>query len=250
MGKVRKEGYKFYEDICIPCYFTDASCRLKAASFMDLAQEIAFWAAQELGFGYDDLQVHHVAWVLSRMRFTVHRAPRWREDTVLCTWHKNTDGLFYLRDFELRDSSGGLLVSATSSWLVLNVETRRLVRDSEDLRALYGDEKKDDAIAEPAPKIVLPAEGAEKVGEHVVSYSDVDMLGHTNNARYMVWAMDALGYEAASAGVVRDVCINFNRETHPGETVELFRVAAGEGKTFFVEGRVGGKSAFTVKFVF
>jgi len=250
MGKIRKEGYKFYEDICIPCYFTDETCRLKAASFMDLAQEIAFWAAHELGFGYDDLQVHHTAWVLSRMRFIIHEAPKWRDDVVLRTWHKSTDGLFYLRDFELLDSSGKVLVSATSSWLVLNVETRHLVRDSEDLKALYGNEKKDDAIAEPAPKIVIPKEGVEKAGEHTVSYSDVDMLGHTNNARYMVWAMDALGYDTAMGAPVRDVRINFNRETHPGETVELFRSAARDGKTFFVEGRVGGQSAFTVQFVF
>ena len=48
MSEVRREGYKFCQDICVPCYDTDASFYLKPASFMDMAQEIAYWAAQEL----------------------------------------------------------------------------------------------------------------------------------------------------------------------------------------------------------
>ena len=63
-GEVRQEGYRFFQDIIVPCYEVDSSHALRASSFMDMAQEIAYWAAQGLGFGYDDLQVHHTAWVL------------------------------------------------------------------------------------------------------------------------------------------------------------------------------------------
>ena len=42
MSEVRREGYKFCQDICVPCYDTDASFYLKPASFMDMAQEIAY----------------------------------------------------------------------------------------------------------------------------------------------------------------------------------------------------------------
>ena len=77
MTPVTREGYKFCQQICIPCYQTDIHLRLKPAAFMDLAQEIAFWAAQELGFGYDTLHSHHTAWVLSRMHIRVHDIPQW-----------------------------------------------------------------------------------------------------------------------------------------------------------------------------
>ena len=52
MSEVRREGNKFCQDICVPCYHTDASFYLKPAGFMDMAQEIAYWAATGLGFGY------------------------------------------------------------------------------------------------------------------------------------------------------------------------------------------------------
>ena len=145
MSEVRREGYKFCQDICVPCYDTDASFYLKPAAFMDMAQEIAYWAAQELGFGYDDLHVHHVAWVLSRMHFHFGNPPKWRDDVTLYTWHKGADGLFYLRDFFLQDADGNRLVTCTSSWVVIDERTRRLVRP-EELQDKLSTGDVDDAI--------------------------------------------------------------------------------------------------------
>lgn len=252
MSEVRREGYKFCQDICVPCYDTDASFYLKPAAFMDMAQEIAYWAAHELGFGYDDLHVHHTAWVLSRMHFHFGNPPRWRDSVTLYTWHKGADGLFYLRDFFLQDPQGNRLVTCTSSWVVIDEQTRRLVRPDE-LQDLLSTGGVDDAIPERAPKVTMPR-GAEPefAGEHTVMYSDVDIISHTNNARYMVWAMDCIDYETVSARRVRDVYINFNKETTPGTTVQLFRLKTEEdGATvWYVEGRLDGKSAFCVKMVF
>ena len=92
----------------------------------------------------------------------------------------------------------------------------------------------------------------EPAGEHTVVYSDVDIIGHTNNVRYLVWAMDCLDYETVSTRRVRDVYINFNKETTPGSTVQLFRLQTEEdgAPVCYVEGRVDGKSAFSVKLVF
>ena len=254
MSEVRREGYKFCQDICVPCYDTDASFYLKPASFMDMAQEIAYWAAQELGFGYDDLHVHHVAWVLSRMHFHFADPPKWRDDVTLYTWHKGADGLFYLRDFFLQDADGRRLVTCTSSWVVIDERTRRLVRPEELKERLSVDDGGvDDAISERAPKVTMPrGMEPEPAGEHKVVYSDVDIIGHTNNARYMTWAMDCLDYETVSVRRVRDVYVNFNKETTPGTVVQLFRLQTEEdgAPVCYVEGRVDGKPAFCVKLVY
>ena len=253
MSEVRREGCKFCQDICVPCYHTDASCYLKPAAFMDMAQEIAYWAAQGLGFGYDDLHVHHTAWVLSRMHFHFGNPPKWRDNVTLYTWHKGADGLFYLRDFYLQGADGSRLVTCTSSWVVIDEQTRRLVRPEELQDLLNVGRVVEDAIAELAPKVAMPR-GAEPepAGEHKVVYSDVDIIGHTNNARYMVWAMDCLDDATVSARRVRAVYINFNKETTLGTVVQLFRLQTEEdgAPVCYVEGRVDGKSAFCVKMVF
>ena len=246
MIPVSREGYKFRSDICLPCYLTDREGILRVSGFMDLAQEIAYWAAEELGFGYTSLHVLHTAWVLSRMHIHFENPAKWRDDVKLYTWHKGANGLFYLRDFDLQDAHGNPLVKATSSWVVINEETRRLVRP-EDLSALLETmEKVDNAIAEPAPKLALPKE-PEHAGEHTVAYSDIDIVGHTNNVRYIVWAMDCIPADEA-ARPVKDVFINFNKETTLGEAVSLYRLQVGD--TWYVEVRSNGKSCFVAQIDF
>jgi len=245
MVPVRQEGYKFCQDICIPCYQTNGETVLKPAAFMDLAQEIAYWAAQELGFGYDSLHVHHTAWVLSRMHIHFAKPVSWREQVSLFTWHKGTESLFYLRDFDLKNAQGESCIQATSSWVVIDERTRRLVRPEDLEQFLKVDYQVDDAIVVPAPKIGLPKDQEpEYVKDHVVAYSDIDLIGHTNNARYAVWAMDCLPIDQASQGV-KDLYINFNKETKAGDTVQLFRLK--NANSWYVEGRVDGKSCFVVK---
>ena len=210
---------------------------------MDLAQELANVHAQVLGFGYDDLMRTRTAWVLSRMHIHFGTHPRWRQNVTLSTWHKGLDRLFYLRDFQMTDNAGNVLVSATTSWLVIDIDTRRLCRNAEILDA--GTACMENAIDRPCGKVQVPAGVTEtKAGEHKVSYSDVDMNGHTNNARYLMWAMDVLDYGFA-VSPVKDVKINFNSETRPGEIVELYRADA-DGKVY-IEGKAAGRSAFCVE---
>jgi len=253
-SEIYNEGYKFCQDLRIPCYDTDSAFRLKPASFMDMAQEIAYWAAQALGFGYDDLQRHQTAWVLSRMHFRFERPPKWRDPVVLKTWHKGADGLFFLRDFHLLSPEGESLVRATSSWLVMDLQTRRLVRGGDVLALVDADSRvAEDAIAEPAPKILLPKDlPLEEKGRHTVAYSDVDIIGHANNARYIVWAFDLIDPALTTGASVRDVYINFNKETRPGEEVTLMLGTLREADTVtcYVEGLSEGKSAFVAKIVF
>lgn len=245
MTPVKREGYKFCQDLVVACYQTDRKTYLKPTAFMDMAQEIAYWAASGLGFGYDTLHVHHTAWVLSRMHLHFIDFPKWRDQITLKTWHKGAEGLFYLRDFDLRNEAGESCILGTSSWVVIDELSRHFVRpdDIKELMAVEG--KLEDAIETPCPKIQMPR-GAqpELAGEHTVAYSDLDLIGHTNNVRYVVWALDCLPLEEAEKPL-KDLYINYNKETTPGQKVELYRLH--EDNAWYVEGRVDGKPCYVVK---
>ena len=242
---------KLIQKFQIPCYNTDMSRRLKPASFMDLAQEAATLHANILGFGYDDLIVSGNAWIISRMRVVFVDTPKWREDVTLATWHKGLNRLFFLRDFLMTDNDGNVKVKATTSWLVLNLDTRRLVRDP-----ILLDECKtctENVIETPADKVVMPKDAEVKlVMEHEAAYSDLDMNGHVNNAMYMQWAMNAVNYEISSERPVKEFTINFNHEIKPQEIVSIYKaiVEKEDGRHVFVEGKVGEQSSFCVEIIF
>lgn len=238
-------------EIVIPCFDTDAAWRLKPVSFMNMAQEAANAHATVLGFGYDDLVASRTAWVLSRMRVEFINTPKWRDKVTFQTWHKGLDRLFYLRDFILTDRQGNPMVKATSSWLVLNLETRRLVRDPKLMDE--GTTCSENVLDTPADKVQFPKEvEMECVMEHVVAYSDVDMLGHANNAMYMQWTMDAIDYEIVSQRPIKAFTINFNHEVKAGEIVSLFRACQEkeDGLHVYVEGKTESASSFSVEAIF
>ena len=242
---------KYIENITVPCYDTDAAWRLKPSSFMNLAQEAAGRHAVHLGFGYDDLIKTNTAWILSRVHVEFIDAPKWRDDITLTTWHKGLNRLFFLRDFILTDAQGRERVKATTFWLVLNLETRRLVRDPKLMED--GTICTENVIESPADKVVMPKESEpEFVMDHIVAYSDIDTNAHANNAMYMQWAMDAVDYQTASTRPVKEFTINFNHETKAGDKVSIFRVSEEreDGLHIFIEGRLPEAQSFIVEIVF
>lgn len=245
---------KFRADYIIPCYDADLNMRLKPASFLNMAQEAANHHAEYLGVGYDTLNETQQAWVMSRMRVVFDRLPLWREKVTLQSWHKGAAGFMFLRDFLLTDSEGNALVKATTSWLVIDMTTRRLARRGA-FAEFAADSSKcipESVIEEPAAKVVIP-EGftPTKSTTHTASYSDLDMNRHVNNVQYVVWAMDVVDLEQTNNAPLRELEINFNTEVRPEDKVELTLYTNSEQTgTYYVEGKVEGKNSFIIRLNF
>ena len=235
----------------ITCYETDAAWNLKPYAFMNLAQEIASQDALGLGFGYEQLIKKQTIWVLSRVTVKILRPPVWREPVVMETWHKGENGIFWLRDFLIRNRDETEdLVQATSSWLIIDVKTRRIQRPQHILDAFFLKEKATrHAIAAPCEKIPVPGTVPQYVESKKVCPSDIDFNHHTNNARYIEWAMDCLDAELVTKHSVEGFQISFNAESRLSETVDLF-VAETAPLNCYIEGRKGDKNVFQVQISF
>lgn len=244
---------KFSEEYVIPCYDTDLKQRLRPAAFLNRAQEAANHHADYLGVGYDTLNDTHQAWVMSRMRVIFDRLPMWRQKVRLQSWHKGAAGFMFLRDFVMTDTEGDTLVRATTSWLVIDMNTRRLARRGA-FAEFATDESKcipEHVIEEPAAKVTLPEDAVQVAQKsHKVTYADLDMNNHVNNVMYTVWAMDAVGLEVTEENPLRELEINFNNEIRPDAEVELTVYRRTESNTYFVEGKVEGKNSFIIRLEF
>lgn len=240
---------KSFRNIHIACYDTDEASVLKPATFMDYAQDLAGDNSDMLGFGYSDLIAHNWVWVISRMKMVFHRLPKWSEDVILSTWHRGPDGPFYIRDYRMTDKDGNDLVCATSSWIILDIEERKVVKSE------FGTAPEticeDFAVEKACQRLRLPKwVRTEEKYTHTVVYSDIDRNRHANNAMYMVWAMDALDRSFLAAHPVREAEIDFVREAMPGETVTLSVGKDEISGAWYVAGAVGDAQSFLVRFVF
>ena len=239
----------FSKDYTITCYEADANQLMRPTAMLDLMQEAANVNASTLGFGYDEMMNSNIAWVLSRTHVKFINTPKWREEVNLKTWHKGVSKLFYLRDFILSDKEGNPMVLATTSWLIIDMNTRRLVRNND----LALNNTAMDAIAAPADKVVLPVDiEPELVRKHPITWSEIDTNGHVNNVKYAVWAIDAVKTEDIKERPLKELLINYDAEVMPGDVVKIFRVRqeTEEGIVYYITGKVADKQNFAVKLVF
>ena len=239
----------FSKDYTITCYEADANQFMRPTAMLDLMQEAANVNASTLGFGYDEMMNSNIAWVLSRIHVKFNSTPRWRDEVNLKTWHKGVSKLFYLRDFILSDKEGNPMVLATTSWLIIDMNTRRLVRNSD----LALSDTAMHAIETPADKVVVPVDiEPELVRKHPVTWSEIDTNGHVNNVKYAVWALDAVKLDDIKERPLKELLINYDAEVMPGDVVKISRVRqeTEEGIVYYITGKVSDKQNFSVKLVF
>ena len=243
---------KYSEKHTIACYEADANQLLKPTAMLDWMQEIAGRDATRLGFGYDHLKDVQTAWVLSRTHVRFHQYPKWRDTVNLQTWHKGAFKVLYLRDFLLSNEAGEPLVSATTSWLIIDMNTRRMVRNPE-LASSPETCVFEHAIEEPADKIVFPDNvESQLAATHKVVWSDIDTMAHVNNVKYVCWALDAVSRSILQDNPLKEIIVNYDAEVLLGEEVQLYRVIqpTNEGLIVYIQGRVEDKPKFCVKMVF
>ena len=74
------------------------------------------------------------------------------------------------------------------------------------------------------------------------------MNNHTNNARYMEWALDSVHESIPSDGFIAEFMINFNHESKIGEKLDHYSCKTDKGA--FFEAKKGETSVVQIEFKF
>ena len=200
----------------IHSYHTDAKQQASISSLFCFLQESAWKHAETNDFGWARLKRSNCCWVLSRMKVRIEEYPRWKDEIHLETWSKAPDALMAYRDFEIFDSQNKRILSASSAWLILDIDSRRPQRMSMlrgELPVLEGREAQTAAISK------LPAVASEPdAAINIVPYSAIDMNGHVNNANYVRWALDVFPADFIVDHNLHEIEINYLHESRMGDS--------------------------------
>ena len=196
----------------------------------------------------------HLIMVLSRLRVDMERYPNWGDRVLVRTWFALSGKMGWRRDWVIVDANTGeRLGGASSLWLTVNTETRRLARVSGDLRAKYEQLTNDtewalgegitaDRVAAPEPAMAAApsspcgARAAEAAGAREmcvdVPFGTLDMNGHVNNVEYMRWALDGVPVDIRRKFTCVSMTLEYKSEAEVGS-----RIASS-----VTEGAAGGDS--------
>jgi acyl-ACP thioesterase len=201
-----------------PVYTFDVDVEGKARLpfLLDLLQDIAREHAGLLKVSIFDLQAKGLTWVLSRYHIRVSRYPLMGETVEVRTWPSGKKGLFALRDFEVRDGDGGLLLEATTSWLVIKLDTKQPVRmDTDFLDGHILDRR---AVADEFERLPSPVR-ADREASFTVLSRDLDFNRHVNNVVYIHWAIEGMPGDILRGQRPFEVEIVYKGEVLYGEEV-------------------------------
>jgi acyl-ACP thioesterase len=209
-------------------YEADFRGTLRPVTMFDYLQDAASGDSVRTGSSVMDLLKRNMTWVLSRYHVKLIRSPELGESLNVRTWRSGIDGHFALREFEVSDERDNLLALATSSWAIVNMDTKRPVKIEKvfpDLSIL--ERRALDAGFKTLPKL----DRWEMEKPFPVRMGDLDLNRHVNNAVYAGWALETVPDQILRCCRLSEIEISYRAEAFYGDTVTARTGRADSGNT-------------------
>lgn len=225
-----EQGRKFSEVFPVRYAETGPNGEATMVTIADLIQECACNHAQGIwGVGQSmpaEMAKGHLAWVCTRLHLCVRKYPKWGEKMEVSTWFEPQGKIAARRDYSITDESGVQIGEATSQWVVLNLNTRRMARipnsvledfkyqalERQVMEEGYASDKLADVTEIAADQCVSPI-------THHVRRNDMDMNGHVNNVVYVQWILESVPQETWNGRALQEIILEYRSECNFGECI-------------------------------
>ncbi|KAH7622584.1 putative Oleoyl-acyl carrier protein thioesterase 1, chloroplastic [Nannochloris sp. 'desiccata'] len=277
-----KDKRVFREEHRIRGYEVGPDQHASIVTIANLLQEVAsnhavaMWGRSIEGFAADpELAELGLIFVMTRMQVQMDHYPRWGDMVQIETWFQEAGKIGAQRDWVITDRiSGRHLGRATSTWVMININTRRLSKMPESMRQRCGWYQMDppaNAIPSNFTRLKIPeldlsaskntptsitsngAEHSTKIGventleggqqRFVARRGDVDMNGHINNAIYFAWGIETVPEEVYQNCHLYQMEVDFKAECLCGDVIEAHGQAVSTPEELASNG--AGPSALT-----
>jgi medium-chain acyl-[acyl-carrier-protein] hydrolase len=207
------------EDFRVLTFHMDPKGKAHLSSICNFLQEGASMHAAHAGFGYEYMMSNSQVWVLARQKVIIDAYPVWNDQLKLKTWSRGKEGIFYIRDFIIENEKNETIIKATTSWAAINIKTRRpeLVTGLEDGLTSF---KEKVAIGEKLNKLPELV-NAEFTRKRQIEYTDIDLVYHVNNVKYIELIMNSFPLKTHKQKEVKTLEINYLGEAKYGEDVSI-----------------------------
>lgn len=196
---------------------SDASLtgRIKLFNLLNYFQDTAELAVEKIEGSSVELYSRGYAWILSKYEIDFHAdLPTITQKFSVSTFHDPHHGYNTLRMFHLHSDDGSKILSAKTSWLLVDVRSGRPVKP---LAHIPGIDSGDCGDIDPSFSEIPDVTETLHTENITVRYHDTDYNGHVNNAIYFRWLCDYSGNESN----FRRICASFRSGAKLGENITL-----------------------------
>jgi medium-chain acyl-[acyl-carrier-protein] hydrolase len=193
---------------------------LKHTELCNLLQLTAGYHAELGGLSFTHMQQYDQAWVLSRMRVEIDELPKWRDVVTVKTWIHDLQGTRSVRALEMYIGDRKVIGSSTY-WAVFNTKLRKA--EALALPHEHFEKYPDKFPTTESFKKVNVQRKAELHSEHRVVLSDLDIVFHANNVKYLEWCLDAVDHRPILKQQLQSFDMNYMRELQLSDAVSIMK---------------------------
>ncbi|WJX25282.1 hypothetical protein P8452_14340 [Trifolium repens] len=222
IGKIVQDGLVFRQNFSIRSYEIGADKTASIDTLMNHLQETALnhvKTAGLLGDGFGstpEMCKKNLIWVVTRMQVVVDRYPTWGDVVQVDTWVSATGKNGMRRDWLVRDSkTGEILTRASSVWVMMNKLTRKLSKIPEEVRGEIEPYfvNSDPVVDEDNRKLTKLDDTAEYIRTGLAPrWSDLDVNQHVNNVKYIGWILESAPQPILESHELHSMTLEYRRE--------------------------------------
>ena len=143
------------------------------------------------GIGITNINETKRSWVILSWRVEVISRPKFNTTLTVKTWSRKMDKLFAYRDFNIFDEEGRLIVKASSKWVLLDYDTGKIVKLTEDITNDFELENINAFDNEKELETDFNYEINNRI-YYKITKSQIDLNHHLNNINYLDLAKEIL----------------------------------------------------------
>ncbi len=207
------------QELSTKSYFVDRFSELSTSYLFWVIQEIAWEHAEMLGVGFENLKNEQQFWVLSRLLVKIEKRPRWGEQFSVETWPTGSDGFLAHRDIRFIDADGNTIIRASTSWLILDLKTKRILRFDSFRDFPFHDER----VFEEFAGKVAPPKSKDILTFSPVLFNEIDVNQHFNSGRYLERIIDSYDFTFHKNNRLKELEVNFVKEGVESDSLAIKR---------------------------
>jgi len=232
-SKMTRGSRAFEEEHRIRGYEVGPDQKTTMITIANLLQEVAsnhvvsMWGRSEEGFATDpEMAKDNLIFVMTRMQVQMDSYPKWGDLVRFETWFAMTGRMRASREWSITDCvTGERIGRATSTWVTINMKTRRLGKIADHTRERlatfqYTEENAfdPDRMQLKLPDLTSVTEVDVKVPQ-IARVSDMDMNGHINNVTYINWILETIPEQVLGNKRLYQIEIDYKNECTSGDLV-------------------------------
>lgn len=231
-GRLVESRLVYRQTFVIRSYEIGADRTASIEAMMNHFQETALnhvWMSGLAGDGFGATQAmsrNNLIWVVTRMQVHVEQYPVWGNVVEMDTWVGASKKNGMRRDWLVRDlKTGQILARATSTWVTMNKETRKLSKMPEEVRAEISPHFHERSAMNDQSEVTQRISKINGSAEYVHSglmprRSDLDMNQHVNNVKYIGWMLETVPPAVLDRYELATMTLEYRRECGQSDMVQ------------------------------